>query len=78
MPKSNSILTKEEKRQMHSIVKAIRWRLWSFDKSIANNVRPDALDFELGLIPYLQQLKEICYAAEERTAPVSQTACGEG
>jgi hypothetical protein len=66
MPKSNSILSKEEKRRMHSIVKTIRWRLWSFDKRISNHVFPDAVEFEIGLLPYLHQLKDICYAAQAR------------
>lgn len=68
MPRSNSVLTTEEKRQMHSIVKVIRWRLWSFDKSIANDVCPDAVKFEIGLIPYLKQLNDISYAAKARSA----------
>jgi hypothetical protein len=72
-------LTKEEKRRMHSIVKCIRWRLWSFDKAIANHVEPDAVGFELGLVPYIEELKDIPYAARARDAATnSHNEAGRG
>jgi hypothetical protein len=70
MAKNIGVLTRDEKRRMHSLVRTLRGRLASFDRAISNDVDPEAMRFELGLLPYLRELKDIHSAARARAVTV--------